>query len=156
MEQPRTLTFLVSQTPQEVFAAICNVRAWWTIDTDGRSERVGDEFEVRFGDVHRSRQKLIEAVPGRRIVWLVTDSRLNFIADKQEWTGTKICFDISRRGLKTQVRFTHLGLTPSLECFETCMDAWNLYIKGSLRKLITTGEGRPEPVLQESAEASAD
>jgi hypothetical protein len=43
------------------------------------------------------------------------------------------------------VRFTHRGLVPAFECFELCSDGWSFYIKDSLRKLITTGKGEPNP-----------
>lgn len=30
-------------------------------------------------------------------------------------------------------------------CYDVCSDAWGGYITGSLRDLITTGEGQPNP-----------
>ena len=136
-------SFLVDQTPQEAFQAINNVYGWWTENVVGSSEKLNDEFEVYFEDVHYSKQKLIEVVPGKRVVWRVTDSRLNFIADKTEWTNTEITFDISKNGDKTEIRFTHIGLAPEVECYEACSNAWSDYITNSLRKLITTGKGKP-------------
>jgi regulatory protein YycH of two-component signal transduction system YycFG len=139
-----TTSFLVDQTQKEAFDAINIVRGWWTENLEGSTQKLGDEFEVRFGDVHYSKQKLIEVVPGKKIVWLITDSKLNFIKDKSEWTNTKISFDISKQGNKTQVSFTHVGLIPKIECYRDCSNAWGYYVN-SLYSLITTGKGQPEP-----------
>lgn len=138
-----TVSFLVDQTPQEAFQAINNVYGWWTENVVGSSVKLNDEFEVYFEDVHYSKQKLIEVVPGKRVVWRVTDSKLNFIQDKTEWTNTEISFDISKKGGKTEIRFTHIGLAPEVECYDACSSAWSDYITNSLRKLITTGKGKP-------------
>ncbi|MFO1469993.1 MAG: SRPBCC domain-containing protein [Turneriella sp.] len=127
----------------DVFHAINRVTEWWTYDLEGRSAAVGDEFTVRFGDVHTSTQKLIEVIPGERIVWLVRKSHLNFVKEKSEWTNTKICFEMSDENGKTQVRFTHYGLVPQIACYGACRQGWNYYIKGSLYKLLTTGKGEP-------------
>jgi len=138
-----SVSLLVDQSPEEVFTAINNVRAWWTENLEGNTQQLNDEFSVRFGDVHYSRQKLIAVQPGKKIVWLVTDSRLNFVKDQQEWTNTKIHFDIISHGDKTELSFTHEGLKPAVECFDACANAWSGYISGSLRKLLTEGKGEP-------------
>ena len=138
-----TITFRTEQTPETVFEAICNVPAWWSEAFRGNAARPGDEFEVRFfGDVHYSRHRLTEAVPGQKITWLVTDSSLNFVQDKSEWTGTTNSFEIIPSGSGTELRFTHQGLTPQLECFKNCNSGWNQYLQ-SLLQLINTGTGAP-------------
>jgi len=139
-----TVSFLVDQTPKEAFNAIQNVPGWWTENLQGSTQQLNDEFEVRFGDVHYSKQKLIEVITNKKVVWLITDSRLNFVKDKSEWTGTKISFEITEKDGKTQVRFTHSGLVPEIECYRDCSNAWGYYVN-SLHSLITTGKGQPEP-----------
>lgn len=141
--QSFTTSFLVDQTPKEVFDAITHVCGWWTENLEGHSKELNDEFSVRFGDVHYSKQKLIEVIPGKKVVWLVTESKLNFLKDKSEWTNSKIRFEISGKDHKTEMRFTHLDLVPGIECYDACSSAWSDYINNSLYSLITTGKGQP-------------
>jgi len=136
-----TKTLLVDKTPKEAFDAINNVRGWWSGDIEGRTDRLGEEFTYRYEDVHYSKQRITELVPGKRVVWLVLDAYLSFVEDKTEWNGTTIVFEISKKGSKTEVRFTHEGLVSQYECFESCSDAWSFYVNRSLRNLITTGKG---------------
>src|SRR5580704_12464793 len=141
-------TFTVEQTPEEAFAAINNVRGWWSGEIEGETDKLGDEWTYRYKDIHYSKQRITEMIPGKKVAWDVLDGYLNFVNDKTEWTGTRIIFEISRKGDrttggKTEVRFTHLGLVPEVECFNACSNAWSSYINGSLRSLITTGKGRP-------------
>lgn len=141
--QDFTTTFVVDKTPEETLKAINDVRGWWNGDLKGSSHKLHDEFEVHFGDVHYSKQKLTELVPGKRVVWLVTDSKLNFLKNKGEWTGTTISFDLTTEGDTTQVRFTHKGLVPEIECYQACAGAWTDYMKNSLKDYITSGKGQP-------------
>ena len=142
-DQNYSATFTVNQTPEEAFAAINNVRSWWSGNIEGDAAKLGDVFTYRYEDVHYSKQKITESIPGKKVAWHVLDAKLNFVKDKNEWNGTNIVFEISKKGDKTEVRFTHLGLVPQFECYDSCSDAWGGYIKGSLRSLITTGKGWP-------------
>ncbi|MFZ1080419.1 MAG: SRPBCC domain-containing protein [Candidatus Kryptoniota bacterium] len=142
-DQSLTAAITVDQTPEEAFAAINNVRGWWSGEIEGGTDKLGDEFTYRYKDIHYSKQRITEFIPGKRVVWDVLDSYLSFIKDKTEWNGTRITFEIARKGDKTEVRFTHHGLSPEHECFNACSDAWGSYIRGSLRSLIATGKGQP-------------
>lgn len=139
-----TASFTVDQSPEEVFDAITNVRGWWSAEIEGDTNKRGAEFTYRYKDVHRSRQKITEFVPGKKVVWHVLDSQLSFLKDKSEWNGSDIVFDISEKGGKTEVRFTHAGLVPQFECYGSCSNAWGMLINGNLRKLITTGKSQPD------------
>jgi hypothetical protein len=138
-----TTTLLVDQTPKEAFDAINNVRGWWSEDIEGGTTKLHDEFDYRYEDAHRCRMKLVEVVPDKKVVWLVMNNFFNFTKDTTEWTGTKISFEISKKNNKTEIRFTHQGLTPEYECFDMCSDGWTHYIQKSLPGLITTGKGMP-------------
>ena len=142
--QDYTVSITVNATAREAFNGINKVSEWWTENLEGSSQKLNDEFTVRFGDVHYSKQKLIEVVPDQKVVWLVTDSRLNFIKDGQEWTDTKISFEIYTENDKTKIHFMHIGLVPEIECFDACSNAWSQYIQQSLSRLITTGKGQPD------------
>ncbi|MCW3093652.1 MAG: Activator of Hsp90 ATPase 1-like protein [Ferruginibacter sp.] len=140
-----TTTFLVDQSPKEVFNAINNVRGWWSEEIEGGTSKLNDEFSYHFKDVHSCKMKLIEVIPDKKVVWLVLDNQFNFIKDKSEWIGTKIIFEIAEQGDKTQLQFTHQGLVPEYECFEVCENAWTDYIQNSLKNLVTSGKGHPNP-----------
>jgi hypothetical protein len=141
----------VDQTADEVFAAINDVRGWWSEDIQGSTDSLGEEFTYRNMPVHRCTIRVTELVPGERVVWHVMDNFFAFTEDKTEWKGTEIRFDISRRGDKTELIFTHLGLVPDYECFDVCSDAWGFYVKTSLRGLIRTGQGLPNQLEQKSS-----
>jgi hypothetical protein len=140
-----TSTLLVDESPKEAFKAITNMRGWWSEEIEGITDKLNEEFFYHYKDIHLSKMKLVELVPEQKVAWLVLDNSFNFIEDKSEWVGTKLIFEISKEGDKTKVKFTHEGLVPQDECFEVCNEAWTNYIQNSLRKLITTGKGEPNP-----------
>jgi hypothetical protein len=144
MDTPNfTASFVVDQSPTEVFDAVNNVRGWWSETIEGTTDKVGASFKYRHKDLHRSTQKIAELVPGKKIRWRVLDSELGFVKDKSEWNGTEIVFQIARKDGRTELRMTHAGLVPGLECFSDCSGGWGFYFGKSLRRLITTGKGEP-------------
>ena len=133
----------VPNTPADAFAAVTNIRGWWSAEVNGETAQLGDVFVFEVPGVHRCTMTLTQLVPNERVVWRVSDSCLSFIEDTSEWDGTEVMFDISEANGATQVRFTHVGLASAAECYDVCSDAWGSYITGSLRSLITTGTGDP-------------
>ncbi|TQS42249.1 SRPBCC family protein [Cryptosporangium phraense] len=144
-ERGYSTSYVVHQSPEEVTAAVLDVRNWWTGQIDGPTDEVGAEFTYRHPPQHYSRQRVVELEPGHRVVWRVTDSRLAFVSEPAEWTGSTIMFEIAPVADGTELRFTHVGLVPDVECYDACSTAWLHYVNGSLHSLITTGTGLPDP-----------
>ena len=138
-----TASFFVDQSPQQASDAINNVRGWWSGEIEGNTDKLGAEFTYRYQEVHRSKQKITELIPGEKVVWHVVDSHLAF-RKENEWTGTDIVFDISQKDGKTEVHFTHIGLVPAFQCYGDCSGAWGVLINQNLRQLITTGKAQPD------------
>jgi hypothetical protein len=141
-----TTTLSVDQNPEEVFAAVANVRGWWSENIDGPTNIPGETFTYHNQDVHRCTIRVAEMTAPTRVVWKVVDNHFNFTDDTTEWNGTEIHFDIAANGSKTEIRFTHLGLVPAYECFDVCSNSWDFYLHTSLRGLIRTGKGLPNPL----------
>ena len=138
-----TTAILVDQTPAAAFAAISNVRGWWSGEIEGDTDKLGAEFTYRVPDVHYCRMRITEFSPGKRVVWHVLDSDIMYTRARTEWNDTKLRFDISPKAGKTEVRFTHIGLVPAYECYGACSNAWGMLIHASLRQLISTGQDQP-------------
>lgn len=135
-----TYQFLSSKTPESIFELLLNVDQWWSglyeETIKGKSHHLNDEFTFEAGQgMHYSKQKLVELVPNKKIAWMVTDSKLTFLNKVDEWTNSKLLFDISKEGDKTLVTFTHDGLTPQIECFNQCSSGWTGYLNNLKKKL---------------------
>ena len=65
------------------------------------------------------------------------------LAKKDEWTGTEIAFRLMPTiDGKTRLDFEHVGLVPTLECYDRCSRGWNHFL-ASLRQYAETGSGMP-------------
>jgi len=138
-----TCSITANITAKEAFESITKVNEWWTENLEGHSQKLNDVFTAHFGKTFTT-HKLIEVVPGKKIVWLITDCHLDWLNDKKEWKDTKMSFEITSKDNATQINFTHIGLTPEIECYNDCRKGWTFYITESLFKLITEHKGTPE------------
>jgi hypothetical protein len=135
--QDFTTTILVDQSPEEAYNTILNVRAWWSglygESFEGSSEKHGDEFSFHAGGgAHFTRQRLVELLPHKKLVWLVTEANLSFVDKSDEWNGTKLMFEIFPETNKTRIVFTHKGLVPGFQCYDACAPAWTRYVQERL------------------------
>ena len=145
-----TTSFVVDQSAAEAFAAINDVRGWWSERIDGPTDSLGAEFHYDNSPEHEATMRIVELVPGQSVVWKCIDNKFNFIEDMTEWIGTTLRFELASEAGGTRVRFTHEGLVPDYECYDVCTNAWGGYINGSLRSLITTGQGDPNNAVRDA------
>jgi hypothetical protein len=141
MNKSYTATIEVAKPAADVFRSLQEPSKWWSKDVKGSSSKPGDEFVVRHSDVHYSKQQLTEVIPDKKIVWLVTESKLNWLKnDQYEWTGTKMIFDLIPQEDKTVLRFIHEGLLPEKECYSRCEQGWSTVIRDYLPRFISEGK----------------
>ena len=118
----------VVQAPEVVFNCINEVSKWWSKDFEGSSAKLNDEFIIHHPGRHYSKQKLVEVIPCKKIVWLVTDSKLNWLErDQHEWTNTKMIFEITMYSNRLKL-ISYCGLVAN--GFHNNFANGNLFITG--------------------------
>ena len=128
-----------SSSPDDVYGALATVEGlsgWWTRDTRGES-KVGGVMQFRFGTGGFD-MKVRELGPAKRVLWQVIDG-------PEEWVGTKISFDLKQNDDWTIVLFKHEGWKETVEFMHHCSTKWATFLL-SLKQLLETGEGAPDPV----------
>jgi hypothetical protein len=125
----------------EAIEKIGNVPEWWGITFTGNSKHQNDTFTVKMGGDSFFDFTVTELIPGKRLVWLVTDCHMPWYSDKKEWTNTQLIFDLREHNGETELTFTHKGLTPDVECYKDCEPGWTHWIQTSLFSYLTNGKG---------------
>ncbi len=142
-KQDYKASIVVNAGAMDSFNNINKVSAWWTEDITGKSDKLNDSFAVHFGETFVD-FKTTQLVPGKKVEWLVTECYLPWLQDKQEWTNTRVVFDITTEDKQTKIEFTHAGLVPEVECYDGCVKGWDRFFKSSLYQLIMEGQGLPQ------------
>ena len=139
-------SFTVKASAKDAMKMISKVDLWWAKKFKGKAAKLNDEFSVYFGGPKDTFVdfKISEVVPGKKIVWLVTDCNLHWINDKKEWKNNECVWNLTEKDGKTIIDFIHKGMNPESECYESCKPGWTHHIKDSLIKLIEEGTGYPE------------
>ena len=135
-----TTSIEIPRSPAVVFRALADVPKWWSTDYEGSSTKLGDEFVIHHPGAHYSKKRLVEVVPGKKMVWLVTEGTLYWLKDPHEWTNTRMVFELTPKGEGTVLTFTHEGLVPGLECYAKCIGGWTMVIGERLFAYITEGK----------------
>ncbi|HTR30800.1 MAG TPA: alpha/beta fold hydrolase [Puia sp.] len=132
----------VSRPLLESYAGINQVSSWWAKDLEGSPESVGGSFTTHFGETW-CRFEVTGLVPGKAITWHAVDCHMDLLKDKKEWKDTEIIWELEGDGDRTEIRMTHAGLRPGLECFHDCTNGWNFFLKESLVNFLEGKKGLP-------------
>lgn len=143
-----TSSFSANISADEAIKKISKVPEWWGITFSGNAEKQNDQFIVKMGGDSFFDFTVVELIPGKRVVWLVTDCNMPWYSDKKEWTNTKLIFDVTENDGVSTLNFTHEGLTPEVECYNDCAPGWTHWIKTSLFSYLTTGKGVFRPATK--------
>lgn len=125
-------------SPDEVYAALTTIdglAGWWATDTTGDPE-VGGTIAFRFAPGGFD-MRVLASRPAEHVLWEVVDG-------PPEWVGTTIRWDIRQEGEWTIVLFAHEGWREPVEFMSHCSTKWATFLV-SLKQLVETGTGAPEP-----------
>ena len=129
---------VVDSSPDKVYDALTTIdglAGWWARDTSGSTE-VGDVIAFRFAPGGFD-MLVRDLVPAERVVWEVVDG-------PEEWIGTTVSWQIQQSAEYTIVLFEHRGWREPVEFMAHCSTKWATFLM-SLKSLLETGTGRPEP-----------
>lgn len=132
----KSITTTVSA--EEAFTKISSVSSWWTANIKGSAKHLNDVFTMWVGERTTVTLQVVEVVPNKKWVWLVTDCQLLWLKDTTEWKNTQIVFEISAGKQQTSIDMTHVGIVPGVECYNVCEDAWNGHLN-NLAAWVETG-----------------
>jgi uncharacterized protein YndB with AHSA1/START domain len=138
-------SLVINTNPAAAYAALTTLdglRGWWSQDCDG-TPQVGGTLHFRF-DCASKDVRIEQLKPQREVRWLCTRAHIDVdgLTRKDEWVGTELVFRLAPEAGGTRLDFEHVGLTPTLECYELCNKGWR-YFLDSLHMFLETGRGTP-------------
>lgn len=144
-----TLSIDVQVPPTTAYKALTSgFRYWWSEFAEGTLDTPGDRLHMTFppGRSYWTFEAS-NLEPGRRvsISCIGADHILTEHpeADRQEWLGSTIDWRINASDTGCIITMEHIGLTPSLVCYDVCEQGWAIYFQRSLKDYLNTGSGKP-------------
>jgi hypothetical protein len=137
--QSYSVTIEFAKSPEDVFNHVIDLSKWWPEEFEGESIKLNAEFEFRTGDSHYTKNKVVEFVPNKKVVWLTTESIRK--ADNFDWTGTKFIFELMPKGNNTLLKFTYDGVVLEQES-DRLVQICDMTIKEMFYNFITYGKGK--------------
>jgi len=132
---------VISAPLESVYEAVATkegVSQWWTRDGVRGDSSEGSKLQFFFGQP--------EPAAVMEVTRLSPDGHVNWtcIEGEDEWVGTKLAFDLTRKDDQTVVLFTHADWREPSEFMAHCSARWAYFLL-SLKSLRETGKGTPFP-----------
>ena len=134
-----TVAIEVAKSPKDVFDHLVDLSKWWPEEFEGESIKLNGEFIFRTGDSHYSKNKVVEFVPDKKLVWLVTGSIRK--TDNFDWTGTKFIFELTPVDGNTSLKFTYDGIVLEEES-DRLVEICDITVKEMFYNFIVNGKGK--------------
>jgi uncharacterized protein YndB with AHSA1/START domain len=129
---------VISSSPNDVYEALTTLEGlsgWWAENTQGDGA-VGGVLQFRFAPGGFD-MLVVELDPGKHVLWQVVDG-------PEEWIGTTVSWELKQEGDYTIILFKHEGWKEPVEFMYHCSTKWGVFLM-SLKSLVETGKGAPEP-----------
>lgn len=115
-----TATITSKVTAEDAYQTITEGMAKWWTPMSANFLKIGDKAKTDFGG---KSYEIFEAktLDNPTLVELACCESyivINGLEDTEEWTGTILRFEITEKDDQTEIKFTHIGLTPALGCFD--------------------------------------
>ena len=137
-----TVAIELAKSPDDVFDHLIDLSKWWPEEFEGESIKLNREFIFRTGDSHYSKNKVVEFVPDKKLVWLTTGSIRK--SDDFDWTGTKMVSELTTQGDHTLLKFTYDGVVLENES-DRLVQICDMTIKVLFYNFIVYGKGKRIP-----------
>lgn len=131
----RTIT--VAATPDRVFNAITKEMSNWWTEMTSVVNKTGDKTTAKFEDgttwsfevatLEENRLIELHCFEANHIHPVTTPEM------RTEWENTTLRFEIIPRGAETGIRFTHVGLTPDVNCYDICHSGWDHFFGSAFK-----------------------
>jgi len=129
--------FLIRVPAARVFQAVStpeHLDQWWTKRSAGQPTQ-GAEYELWFGPQFDWRARVTRCVPGEAF-------EIEIVRAGEDWTGTRVGFQLASADGATQVRFHHVGWPKLNEHYRVSCYCWAMYLR-VLKRYLEHGERVP-------------
>ncbi len=130
-------TITVKVTPKRVFDALTKEMSNWWTDMTSIVDKIGDKTTAKFEDGTTWSFEVVKLEANRLVeLFCYQADHIHPVTTpemRREWENTTLRFNIIGKGENTDVHFTHVGLTPEVNCYSVCNSGWNHFFGSAFK-----------------------